>query len=613
MPINFPTSLDSLTNPVSTDLLNAVTVPHATQHANLNDIVEALEAKVGIDGSAVTTSLDYRVTALEGGSGSVAFDNVTSGANTTATMIIGSGASMDYAGSGTNNASSLEGGTWAEPGYIGATTPNNADFNAINVTSIAGNGSSLTGVNASQLLGQTWANPGVIGSGTAYNATFDSLSCDRLTSTVATGTPPFFVNSTTKVDFLYVARSALADSVTTNANLTGPITSVGNATSVASQTGSGTTFVMDTSPTLVTPAIGAATATSINKVAITSPATSATLTIADGKTFTASNTLTLAGTNGTTITFQGTDTYVGRTTTDTLTNKTLTSPTLTTPTLGVASATTINKVTITAPASGSTLTIDDGFTLHATGNVTALSGSHTGTSSGTNTGDQTSVSGNAGTATALQTARAIYGNNFDGTAALTQVIASTYGGTGNGFAKLSGPATSEKTFTLPNASATILTDNAAVTVPQGGSGATTLTGILKGNGTSAFTAVTAPTGTIVGTSDTQTLTNKWVQPRTGTTTSSATPTINTDNVDFYSLTAQAADITSFTTNLSGTPVEAQKLWISITGTAARAITWGASFEASTVALPTTTVSTNRLDVGFIWNTATTKWRCVATA
>jgi hypothetical protein len=45
-------------------------------------------------------------------------------------------------------------------------------------------------------------------------------------------------------------------------------------------------------------------------------------------------------------------------------------------------------------------------------------------------------------------------------------------------------------------------------VAKGGSGAATLTGILKGNGTSQFTAVTAPSGTIVGTTDTQTLTNK---------------------------------------------------------------------------------------------------------
>ena len=113
-------------------------------------------------------------------------------------------------------------------------------------------------------------------------------------------------------------------------------------------------------------------------------------------------------------------------------------------------------------------------------------------------------------------------------------------------------------------------------------------------------------------SSTNTLTNKRVTKRTGTTTSSATPTINTDNVDFYSLTAQAEDITSFTTNLSGTPTENQTLWIAITGTAARAITWGASFEASTVALPTTTVTTARLDVGFVWNVATSKWRIVAT-
>lgn len=50
-----------------------------------------------------------------------------------------------------------------------------------------------------------------------------------------------------------------ADTVTTNANLTGPITSVGNATSIAAQTGTGTTFVVQTSPTLTTPNIGAAT------------------------------------------------------------------------------------------------------------------------------------------------------------------------------------------------------------------------------------------------------------------------------------------------------------------------------------------------------------------
>lgn len=58
-----------------------------------------------------------------------------------------------------------------------------------------------------------------------------------------------------------------------------------------------------TDKTLIAPVLGAATATSINKVAITAPLTSATLTIADGKTLTASNTLTFTGTDGSSVAF----------------------------------------------------------------------------------------------------------------------------------------------------------------------------------------------------------------------------------------------------------------------------------------------------------------------
>lgn len=84
-----------------------------------------------------------------------------------------------------------------------------------------------------------------------------------------------------------------------------------------------------TAPTLTTPSLGVATATSINKVAITAPATGATLTIADGKTLTASNTLTLTGTDGTSFATPSTsDTLTGNAATQTLTNKTLTAPTI---------------------------------------------------------------------------------------------------------------------------------------------------------------------------------------------------------------------------------------------------------------------------------------------
>jgi len=65
MATNFPASLDTLTNPTSSDSLSSPS--HSSQHANVNDAVEALQAKVGADSSAVTTSLDYKVAQLEAG------------------------------------------------------------------------------------------------------------------------------------------------------------------------------------------------------------------------------------------------------------------------------------------------------------------------------------------------------------------------------------------------------------------------------------------------------------------------------------------------------------------------------------------------------------------
>lgn len=59
MATNFPSSLDNFTNPTSGDTLDSP--DHAAQHADVNDAVEALQAKVGVDGSAVTTSLEYRL------------------------------------------------------------------------------------------------------------------------------------------------------------------------------------------------------------------------------------------------------------------------------------------------------------------------------------------------------------------------------------------------------------------------------------------------------------------------------------------------------------------------------------------------------------------------
>lgn len=200
-------------------------------------------------------------------------------------------------------------------------------------------------------------------------------------------------------------------------------------------------------------------------------------------------------------------------------------------------------------------------------------------------------------------------------------------------------------------------------VANGGTGVATITGVVKGSGASAFSAATAGTdyvapGGALGTPSSGTLTNCTGLPvsgitaststalgvgtvelghatdttlsrsaagvlqvegvpvmlfGSGSTTSSATPTINTGICHSYTygLTAQTAAITSFTTNLTGTPADGYKLWIYVVGTAARAITWGAKFEDGAVTLPTTTVTTQRLDVGFVWNAVSSKWRCMA--
>lgn len=112
-------------------------------------------------------------------------------------------------------------------------------------------------------------------------------------------------------------------------------------------------------------------------------------------------------------------------------------------------------------------------------------------------------------------------------------------------------------------------------------------------------------------SATATLTNKRNTSRITAITSNANPTINTDNCDAVTITAQAADITSMTTNLTGTPSNFDKLIIRIKDDgSARAITWGTGFEAKGVALPTTTTISKVLTVGFLYDTVTSKWGCV---
>lgn len=155
--------------------------------------------------------------------------------------------------------------------------------------------------------------------------------------------------------------------------------------------------------------------------------------------------------------------------------------------------------------------------------------------------------------------------------------------------------------------------NTASVVTVGGTqtltGKTLTTPVISSISNTGTLTLPTSTDTLIGRATTDTLTNKRITRRTGTVASAAAPAINTDNVDYFSITAQTEAITSMTTNLTGTPTTAQQLRVDITGTAARAITWGASFANGPVALPTTTVTTTRLYVLLEYDG--TVWRCMA--
>ncbi len=165
----------------------------------------------------------------------------------------------------------------------------------------------LAGLNAGDFQHMTAAEDTGTGTGVFVRANTPTLVTPEIGA--ATGTSL----ATSAAIPLLLTNGELV-SVALTSQTTGPATiTIPDFASVAD------TFVFKTksetlsNKTFVAPVLGAATATSINKVAITAPATSATLTILDGKTLTANNSLVMAGTDGTTMTFPSTSATVART------------------------------------------------------------------------------------------------------------------------------------------------------------------------------------------------------------------------------------------------------------------------------------------------------------
>lgn len=222
----------------------------------------------------------------------------TGGTCTAAPCKVTLGTNLSFTGSTLN----------ASAGAGGVTSVAFADASTSPIYTISGSPVTTTGT-LTETLSVESANAIFAGptSGGSAQPTFRSLTAADLA--ILTSAPPAIGTTTPAAgSFTTLAAStpiAVASGGTGAATLTGIV--VGNGTGafgVDTTTGSGTVVALATSPVFVTPTLGAATATSINGNTFTTG--TYTLTGTAAKTLTFNNSLTLAGTDTTTMTFPAT-------------------------------------------------------------------------------------------------------------------------------------------------------------------------------------------------------------------------------------------------------------------------------------------------------------------
>jgi len=349
----------------------------STEIGYVDGVTSAIQTQLDSKLAAATASSTYAPLASPALTGTPTAPTATAGTSTTQV------ATTAFVGTAVNNLVASAPAALDTLNELAAALGNDASFSTTVTNSIAtklplagGTMSGAIAMGTNKITGLGTPTVSTDASTKAYADTMLPLAGGTMSGAIAMGTNKITGMGTPTVS-TDAATKGYVDGVTVApSNLTGPITSVGSTTSIASQTGTGTKFVVDTSPTLVTPVLGVATATSINGTTIPSTktlvvttdklstlaattsaelagvisdetgsgslvfATSPTLsspTITSGAKHngSTSGTTTLQATavaGTTTLTLPAaTDTLVGLATTDTLTNKTLTTPVISSP------------------------------------------------------------------------------------------------------------------------------------------------------------------------------------------------------------------------------------------------------------------------------------------
>lgn len=257
---------------------------------------------------------------------------------------------------------------------------------------------------------------------------------------------------------------------------------------------------------------------------------------------------------------------------------------------GAITPTSVNGLTISTTTG--TLTLTNAKTLAVTNSLT--------------------LSGTDGTTmTFPSTSKTIAANDGSNLTIASQAIGDIlYASSTTAYTRLAAVAVGQVLVSAGTGTAPAYSANPAVTTLELGAGSTDTTLSRISAGVLGVEGIAVPT-----ISSTSTITNKRNQPRIVSAASYTTDTgtsLDVSTTDIFVITAQAGAL--LFNAPSGTPVQGEKLIIRIkdNGTA-RALTWNAVFRAMGTALPSTTVLSKTLYLGFIYNSTDTKWDLVASA